>query len=131
MKTQLNYRKVLLYPITAAMLFTGCVRHKNVIENISDNKVLIKDIKDGKERIVVFRPGWQSSSFKNLKWSMVGDTVVVNETFCFDDDFYSQKRIIDESSFELNYDLIHERKRQSEFDSLKNAMMVGDTIKQK
>lgn len=128
MKTQLNYRKVLLYPITAAMLFTGCVRHKNVIENISDDKILIRDIKTNQERVIELRQ--EHSRFFNKKWIYVGDTVkIVNSYFPWIK--YSELKVIDEPFVILNYDLIDKRKEQAKFDSLKNAMMVGDTIKQK
>ena len=129
MKTQLNYRKVLLYPITAALLFAGCVRHKNVIEKISDDKVLIRDIKTNQERVIeILQEPY--SKFYDKKWIYVGDTVkIVNPYFPWLK--YSELKVINESFVILNHDLTDKRKEQAKFDSLKNAMMASDTVKQK
>lgn len=119
----------------AAMTLAGCVKRDNVIENISSDKILFRDVTDGTERIVECgsspndRGVWEYF----FKYSHVGDTVGLKLsrhrynnhdkykcfTFCIDVDL------------DFNNKLCDSRREQAKFDSLKCVIVRESQEKQK
>ncbi len=138
---------------TAMMTLSGCgSKYTNVIEDISGNKVLVKDIKDGKQRIIEFGVGTSNWTWNQLKHSQIGDTITVVEssnTCGYEHDKYI--KVCHTKDNPYNWDLKdhqygvrfdenlwqrrklqeHERQQQAKFDSLKYVIAHESQGKQR
>ena len=117
----------------AAMTLSGCVKHTNVIEGVSTDKILVRDITDGRERVIEFRPDRHGNTYyaTQLKNSCVGDTVVFKHVDCY---IYEQtKYLINHQDGNVIFDnqLLNKRQKQAEFDSLKCAIVRENQGKQR
>lgn len=131
MEKNINAKKQLLI-FGCVLLFAGCTRHENTVEAISSDKVLIKDVKDGKERVYIFDgANKQLSDIGELVYYRIGDTVTFNLDFMHN---YNKLDIIhegDDSYARLNNKQVEIRKRQARYDavrakvdSIKTAMLA-------
>ena len=114
---QIKYKLLAFLP---SIMLTGCTEcffHENVVQDMTSDKLLIKDIKDNKERIVYLT--------SPLSFVSIGDTVYI---FTRDSKKYlHQSFFADERELRLNMDLINQRR----IDSVKNAMLLEHRTKQK
>lgn len=82
-----NYKLAILVPMVA-LLFTNCSK-KNVVTVASDDKIIIKDLKDNEERLFV---GQTQDQFQFLR---AGDTI---DVCCFNNLIYKKRRLFTNSS---------------------------------
>jgi hypothetical protein len=76
-----NKKLLSLVMFILMFVFTSCsaLEHINIIKNISDNNVLVEDVKTHKERIVIIS---KTKSHKILlEFSHIGDTVIVQSPY--------------------------------------------------
>lgn len=135
---------------SAMMTLSGCgSKYPNIIEDISGNKILVKDVTDGKERIIEFGIGTSSWKWNRLKYSQIGDTIVVAEDafmcgyghdkyiFVYPkDEPYNGSSKDNQYGVSFNENLYnqrrlqeHERQEQAKFDSLK--CVIAREVKQR
>lgn len=99
-----------------------CDRHKNVIKEKTSDKILVKDLRDNKERIIVFSKN--NSSVADYLYP--GDTVVIQNTSGLGT--YAKNRVYDASHLVVDKDLIATRVKKQAFDSVRNAMLMENNI---
>ncbi|MCQ2582039.1 MAG: hypothetical protein MJ170_03600 [Alphaproteobacteria bacterium] len=109
---------------TAMMTLSGCgTKYTNVIEDISEDKILVKDVTDGKERIIEFVHNNESYNIweKYLKDSHIGDTVVLKVVRPVYNNYNRYKCLKDGFDLYVHFDneLHWARQEQAKFDSLK------------
>ena len=110
---------------TAMMTLSGCVKRANVIENVGSDKILVRDVMDGKERIIEFVSNRDSYIWeRHLKYSCVGDTVILKVARSLDN-YNKHKCFVDGFSVYVHFDneLHSVRQEQAKFDSLKCAIV--------
>ena len=123
----LNWKLAIVCPMTALVL-SGCYnRYPNVIEEISSDKMLIKDIKDGQNRMVDFHRNRMVTSEKTFfdkrtRFSRKGDTVIVLQEK--EADSYKESKCLPGSAIEFDENLIKQRQQQHMFDSLNHVMIL-------
>lgn len=140
-----------LYSV-AVMMFSGCgSKHPNVVEAVSENKLLVKDIKDGKHRIIELGNYTGSHVNAGVKYFRIGDTINVMEKMVYSG--YQDDKIIliynypyyNQYTLAFNKDSLDQRKaleiqfkqreirqrEQAKFDSLSSAMLREKQEKQR
>lgn len=76
-----NKKLLSLVMFILMFVFTSCsaLEHINIIKNISDNNVLVEDVKTHKERIIIIS---KTKTHKILlEFSHLGDTVIVQSPY--------------------------------------------------
>lgn len=131
-KIKTNLKLASLYA-TMMMTLSGCgTKYTNVIENVSSDKLLVKDVADGKQRIIELGKNATKYLNEGFKYFHVGDTIFIVEEWSkcgyqndrcilvYDSDYHNQYRIV------FNKELLFRRtlqeriqQEQAEFDSLK------------
>ncbi len=124
-----NLKLNMLYPIIAGLLFTGCgfVECKdNVVVVPGKNKIIVKDVKDGQERI--FFTNKSDNRFQGLN---VGDTINVRRRRGYGD--YDYYRVFDDDNKYIHIDVndLHVVREKFRFDSIKNAMLRDSVAQNK
>lgn len=124
-----NLKLNMLYPIIAGLLFTGCdfVEYKdNVVVVPGKNKIIVKDVKDGQERI--FFTNKSDNRFQGLN---VGDTINVRRSKGYGD--YNYYRVFDDDNEHVHIDVndLHVAREKFRFDSIKNAMLRDTVVQNK
>lgn len=138
--------KLKLASVCASVIMTlsGCgSKHPNVVEAVSENKLLVKDIKDGKQRIIELGNYTGLHVNGGVKYFRIGDTINVMEKMVYSG--YQDDKIIliynspcyNQYTLAFNRDSLDQRKaleiqfkqreirqrEQDKFDSLKSAML--------
>lgn len=118
---------------TAIMTLSGCAKHTNVIEAVSSEVILVKDITDGKQRIIVFPLDRSDSDIykRKLKFSNVGDTVILEYN---DNKHYGDQKCFVQGSntyVHFNDTLISKRFDQWAFDTIKSKIICEKQGNQK
>ena len=124
-----NLKLNMLYPIIAGLLFAGCdlVEYKdNVVVVPGKNKIVVKDVKDGHERI--FFTNKSDNRFQGLN---VGDTINVRRHRGYGD--YDYYRVFDDDNKYVHIDVndLHVVREKFRFDSIKNAMLRDSVAQNK
>lgn len=130
---------------TAMMTLSGCIAgHTNVIESVSFDKLLVKDVIDGEERIIELGKYYNKHMGDGFKYYCVGDTIVVVE-FRARPGYQYEKRIpiwatpkggeygimVNRDSLEQRSYREYEQRQQPQFDSLKCAIIRESQEKQR
>ena len=126
-RKNIDWKLAVVCPL-AALVLSGCYnRYPNVIEDVSKDKMLIKDVKDGKERMIDFRQKCWNTSEKNwlakrINFSKKGDTIIVKQEKIID--YYGSKCLfLGPAEIKFDEDLIAQRQQEHVFDSLKCVML--------
>lgn len=123
---KLDWKLAIVCPV-AALVLSGCyTRYPSIIEDISKDKILIKDAEDGKQRILVFPATSKIAAAhikKSLKYSQAGDTILVRQHKYFG--LYEDKKYVDVRDMDVyfNENLLYDRQQQYVFDSLRSEMI--------
>lgn len=124
-----NLKLNVLYPIIAGLLFVGCnsVEYKkNVVVVPGKNKIVVKDVKDGQERIF-----FTNKSDNRFQYLNAGDTINVRRRKGYGD--YNYYRVFDDDNKILHIDVndLHIAQEKFRFDSIKNAMLMDSVAQNK
>ena len=122
-----NLKLNVLYPIIACLLFVGCnsVEYKkNVVVVPGKNKIVVKDVKDGNERI--FFTNKLDNRFQYLH---AGDTINVRKRIGYDNYNYYKVLNDDNNVASVEKRDLHIAQEKFKFDSIKNAMLM-DSVAQ-
>lgn len=123
---KLDWKVAIVCPM-AALVLSGCyTRYPSIIEDVSKDKVLIKDAKDGKQRILVCpdKPKIATAHIrKSLRYSHAGDTIQVRQHKYFG--LYEDKKYVEITDADIffNENLLYDRQQQYVFDSLRSEMI--------
>jgi len=124
-----NLKLNMLYPIIAGLLFTGCDlldNRENVVVVPGKNKIVVKDVKDGQERIF-----FTNKSDNRFQYLNAGDTINVRRRIGYGD--YDYYRVCDDDNKFLHIDVndLHVAQEKFRFDSIKNAMLRDSVAQNK
>lgn len=124
-----NLKLNMLYPIIAGLLFTGCDlldNRENVVVVPGKNKIVVKDVKDGQERIF-----FTNNSDNRFQYLNAGDTINVRRRIGYGD--YDYYRVFDDDNKFLHIDVndLHVVREKFRFDSIKNAMLRDSVAQNK
>jgi hypothetical protein len=124
-----NLKLNVLYPIIACLLFAGCdliENKKNVVVVPGKNKIVVKDVKDGQERI--FFTNKLDNRFQYLN---AGDTINVRKLTRFDN--YNYYKVLNDDNDAASVDKrdLHIAQEKFKFDSIKNAMLMDSVAQNK
>ena len=122
-----NLKLNMLYPIIACMLFAGCTIYedeKNVVVVPGKNKIVVKDVKDGQERIF-----FTNENDNRFQYLHAGDTVNVWRK---SGNYYCDK-IFNDDGNDVNIDRQYLRaaNQRHQFDSIKNKMLMDSVAQNK
>ena len=122
-----NLKLNMLYPFIACMLFIGCapcVNEKNVVVVPGKNKIIVKDIKDGKERLF-----FTNKNDNRFQYLHAGDTITVLRSK--GGNYYCDKIFNDDGDAQINGRDLHAAEQRYQFDSIKNAMLMNTVAQNK
>lgn len=110
MKKNINYKN-LNFMALMLLMTTGCA-HQNIVKDARFDRLLLKDIKTGKERVYECSnaPSMQSI----LIWIAPGDTVALNSN-CY----YARSTTFTPENSHLSVDYVELQKRKNEFEQEK------------
>ena len=110
----------MLYPIIACMLFAGCTIYdgeKNVVVVPGKNKIVVKDVKDGRERLF-----FTNKNDNRFQYLHAGDTVNVWRKK--GGNYYCDKIFNDDGKdAQIDSQYLRAANQRHQFDSIKNAML--------
>ena len=118
-----------------AMTLSGCTlkTYPNVIEGISDDKFLVRDIDDGTERILLFDQNSKPKVKDALPYFRVGDTIYIDlKTLLAPYDYERCLNMNSDAEVQLHINTRfinrrkaeeHLREQQNQFDTLRQMMM--------
>ena len=121
--------KYKLFAIMPLFMMTGCYKyHKSVVKEVSENKVLVTDIKTDNDKIFVF----DSSSCKrklvfDIPFVLPGDTVTYRLEPNESDDWYYSCNVIkvwNGNNVRFNSDSIYARQQREEFNKVRQSMLA-------
>jgi len=124
-----NLKLNVLYPIIACLLFAGCdlVEYKkNVVVVPGKNKIVVKDVKDGNERI--FFTNKLDNRFQYLH---AGDTINVRKRIGYDNYNYYKVLNDDNNAASVEKRDLHIAQEKFKFDSVKNKMLMDSVAQNK
>ncbi len=124
-----NLKLNVLYPIIACLLFAGCdfVEYKkNVVVVPGKNKIVVKDVKDGQERI--FFTNTLDNRFQYLN---AGDTINVRKLRGFNNYNYYKVLNDDNDAASVEKRDLHIAQEKFKFNSIKNAMLRDNVAQNK
>lgn len=106
---------------TAMMTLSGCAaKYRNVIESVSQDSIFVKDLQDGKQRIIDF-----TDKDDRLLYSRVGDTIVFKESIICLGHYKKTKYLVHgfDGTVEFSEKLLIQRKPQTNIDSVRYSVM--------
>ena len=126
-----NLKLNVLYLIIACLLFAGCdliinENKKNVVVVPGKNKIVVKDVKDGRERIF-----FTNKSDNRFQYLNVGDTINVRKRKGYAD--YDYYKVFDDDNNVASVEKrdLHIAQEKFKFDSIKNKMSMGGVAQNK
>lgn len=124
-----NLKLNVLYPIIACLLFAGCdliENKKNVVVVPGKNKIVVKDVKDGQERIF-----FTNKSDNRFQYLNVGDTINVCKRTGYDN--YNYYKVLNDDNNAASVDKrdLHIAQEKFKFDSIKNKMLMDNNAQNK
>lgn len=124
-----NLKLNVLYTIIACLLFAGCElfeRKKNVVVVPGKNKIVVKDVKDGQERIF-----FTNKSDNRFQYLNAGDTINVCKLIgCNNYNYYKVLNDDNDAASVEKRDL-HIAQEKFRFDSIKNKMLMDSVAQNK
>ncbi len=120
--------KYKLFAIMPLFMMTGCYKeHKSVVKEVSENKVLVKDIATGNDKIFVFDSSFCKRNLTDMiPYVLPGDTATYHLDPNESDDWYYRRNVIkvwSENDVRFNSDSIYARKQRAEFNKVRQSML--------
>ena len=124
-----NLKLNMLYPIIACLLFAGCdliENKKNVVVVPGKNKIVVKDVKDGQERIF-----FTNKSDNRFQYLNAGDTINVRRRKGYANYDYYKMLNDDNNAASVEKRDLHIAQEKFRFDSIKSAMLRDSVAQNK
>ncbi len=123
-----NLKLNVLYPIIACILFAGCTTYdgeKNVVVVPGKNKIVVKDVKDGRERLF-----FTNKNDNRFQYLHAGDTGYVWRKK--GGNYYRDKIFNDDGKdAQIDIQFLRAANQRHQFDSIKNAMLMDGVAQNK
>ena len=121
--------KYKLFAFVPLMMMTSCMKEfKTVVKDVSENKVLVKDVKTGDDKIFVFDSISCKQTLKNeIPFVCSGDTATYRLDPTVSDKWYYNVSVIHlwgENQVRFNSDSIYAREQRAKFNEVRQSMLA-------